>query len=393
MPSDLHIHIPTLMLALLSGYALLGVQLWIVQCSRLRYLNLGLWSWGSWALLGGFTMLAARVLLPTWVSALAGNGLIALGIAIYNEALFRHVLDRPMPRWLWAGPVLAWVLTVWMLAWPLAARTSVISLVYALLLVPCLVVLLGPGWRAETSLRCVTLSLLAAALALVLRCAHAWLNPEDYQDIMQSSLGQGMTFLVSFLCLMGAGFGFVLANFERTARRMEDLASVDGLTGCVNRSTTDVLLAHALERGRREGSPVAFALLDLDHFKDVNDGHGHRGGDAALRAFAAEVRQRLRASDVVGRMGGEEFGLVLPATDAPGALRLVEQVREAVAQLQLRDEQGLPISLTVSAGIAVAAPDAQITGDQLFALADAAMYCAKHDGRNCVRLHEGPRGG
>jgi len=166
------------------------------------------------------------------------------------------------------------------------------------------------------------------------------------------------------------------------------MASTDGLTGCMNRMTADALLRHELERGRREGTPLAFVLLDLDHFKDVNDCHGHHAGDDALRAFAQEVRARLRASDVVGRWGGEEFGLVLPATDGPGASRLVEQIREAVATLRLCDGQGREFSLTVSAGVAVAEPGGRLTADQLFMRADRALYRAKDGGRNNVQLHD-----
>nr|WP_297530579.1 GGDEF domain-containing protein [uncultured Roseateles sp.] len=383
------IHIPTLMLALLSGFAMLGVQLWAAQRSRLHYLDLGVWSWGSWTLLAGFAMLSARLVLPVWISALFGNGLIALGIVFYNEAIHRHVLGRSLPRWMWWGaPAVAWGLTAWMLAWPLALRTSAISLVFAVLLMPAIFLLLGPGWRGESSLRAVGVTLVAAAASLMLRSLHALTNPEEYLDLMQGSLGQGLTFLFSFISLIGAGFGFVLANFERIARRMEEVASTDGLTGCLNRMTADALLRHELERGRREGAPLAFVLLDLDHFKDVNDCHGHHAGDDALRAFAAEVRARLRASDVVGRWGGEEFGLVLPATDGAGARSLVEQIREAVATLRLCDGDGRDFTLTVSAGIAVAEPGGQLTADQLFMRADRALYRAKDGGRNNVQVHD-----
>lgn len=387
MSRDLQLHIPTLMLALLSGYALLAAQLWIAQRGRLRHAEMRLWTWGCWALLLGFAMLAARVVLPMWLSALLGNGLIVLGILIYDQAIFRHVLGRGQPWWLWGALPAGWGLIAWMLDWPLAPRTAIVSFLYALLLVPGLWVLFRQGWRAENSLRCVALSLLLAAGGLVFRGVHAWTQPGDYGELLQSSLGQGLTFLFSFICLLGAGFGFVLASFERTASRMEDMATTDGLTGCINRSTTDALLAHSLERGRRDGAPVAFALLDLDLFKQVNDNHGHRAGDAALKAITAEIRQRLRGSDVLGRMGGEEFGLVLPATDAPGAMRLLEQVRAAVEGLRLSDEQGRPFALTISGGVAVAASDSHISGDELYMLADRALYEAKHAGRNCIRLY------
>jgi diguanylate cyclase (GGDEF)-like protein len=174
---------------------------------------------------------------------------------------------------------------------------------------------------------------------------------------------------------------------------MERLATHDGLTGCLNRSTIDAMLSHELERGRRERETVSFVLLDLDHFKLVNDQHGHRAGDEVLRAFARTVRERLRASDIFGRTGGEEFGLVLPATDAAGARRLLEQIRSAVEAMQVGDGLGNALRITMSAGVAVALPDMPISGDRLYGRADRALYEAKHAGRNRVETYAGAESG
>lgn len=379
------------MLALLSGFAMLGVQLWMARRSRLRYLDLGMWTWGSWLLLFGFCLLAARIVLPVWLSAISGNGLIAIGIVVYCEGIQRHVLGRGLPRWwLWGASIVSCLLIAWMLAWPLYLRTVGISLLFATLLLPGIAVLVGPGWRAEYSLRSVALTLIMAAGSLLLRAVHAAQRPQDYQDLLQSSLGQGLTFLFSFICLIGAGFGFVLANFERIARRMEDMATIDGLTGCLNRATADALLRHALERGRRENTPVGFALLDLDHFKVINDTHGHSAGDTALRCFVEEVRGRLRASDIMGRWGGEEFVLVLPSADRAGAAWLVEQIREGVEALQIRHQCGEVFRITVSAGVVIAQPHQHLSAEQLFTLVDQALYRAKADGRNRVQVQDAP---
>ena len=384
----LKIDIPTLMLALLIGFLLLSMQLWVAQRGVLRQAELRVWALGSWAMLGGFAMLAARLWLPLAVSVLLGNWLLLLGIALYGSAICRYLLDRPPSRWYWVALALSCLSVALMLDWELAPRTGTISLLLAAMLAPATWLVLRRGWSVEGSMRTVGLTLSLANVALCLRGVHAYMHPEEYLDLLQSSLGQGLTFLVSFLGLLGTGFGFVLASFERVARRMEEMASVDGLTGCANRSTTDALLAHTLERGRREGAPVAFALLDLDHFKQINDRHGHQAGDAALRAFAIEVRGRLRNSDVLGRLGGEEFGLVLPATDAPGAARLVEQVREAVEALEVCCPQGQRFRLTVSAGVVVAASDSGLSADRLYMLADRALYRAKDLGRNRVHVGE-----
>jgi diguanylate cyclase (GGDEF)-like protein len=387
----LQIHIPTLLLALLMGFLLLTLQLAAAQRRGLRQPALRSWALACWAMLLGLICLGARGLIPLGLSVLLGNGLIALALMLYNQALYGHVQGRPLPRWLWGGPGLfvAWLALTLLRPWPPAERVAGASFVLAGLMLPGVWLVLRHGWHSENSLRAVGLAMALAAAALLVRGVHALQQPADYQELLQASLGQGLTFLVSFVSLLGAGFGFVLASFERVARRMEELATLDGLTGCLNRSTTDTLLAHSLERGRRDGAPLAFALLDLDHFKQINDRHGHGAGDAALRAFAAEVRTRLRSSDVLGRMGGEEFGIVLPGTDAAGAARLIDDVRRAVADLCLDDAEGGRFCLTVSAGIAVAASDSGLTASRLYALADAALYRAKDSGRNCVRVSEG----
>ena len=389
------LHIPTLMLALLLGFLLLTLELGVSQKGLRARPDMRRWTLGSWALLGGFAMLAARVLVPVELSIVLGNALICAGLAVYAQALSLLLRSQDGPRWLmWAQP-LVWLALVAMLDWPLNRRTAVMSLVYVGLLAPSVGLILRHGWRAERSLRTVALTMALAMAALSLRAVHAWWTPGDYVDLMQASLGQGLTFLLAFMCLLGAGFGFVLAVFERVARQMEDAATHDGLTNCWNHITTDALLAHELLRARRTATPVAFVLLDLDHFKQVNDQHGHRSGDAVLRQFADTVRGRLRASDVFGRTGGEEFGLVLPGTDRAGARWLIEAVRREVEAMTVTGSDGQALRVTVSAGIALAdaqadgPTDAQakLSGDRLYGQADQALYEAKRNGRNRVEVY------
>ncbi|MET0519745.1 MAG: GGDEF domain-containing protein [Burkholderiaceae bacterium] len=387
------IDIPTLLLALLIGFLLLSMQLQVAQRGALRHSELRIWAYGSWAMVAALTMLGLRLWLPLWLSIMLGNGLLFLTIALYGEALFRHLLARPQPRWYWALTAAACLLLAGTLELSIPVLTALVSFLMAFLLLWPTWLVLRHGWHGEASMRVVGLTLSLACLALALRGVHALHSPGQYAHLLQGSVAQKLTFLLGFFALLGAGFGFVLACFERVARRMEEMATLDGMTGCVNRSTADALLSHMLERGRREGEPVAFALLDLDLFKQINDCFGHLAGDQALRVFAAEVRLRLRSSDVLGRMGGEEFGLLLPATDAAGATRLVEQVRAAIEALDLSCPQGQHFRLTVSIGVAVAQPDRALSADALYMQADRALYRAKAGGRNRVQLGEGGGGG
>jgi diguanylate cyclase (GGDEF)-like protein len=380
----LTVHIPTLLLALVMGFALLGLTLALAQRGTVRDPALQRWNQGVWAFLAGFGLFALRPWLPLWLSIVGGNAMLALGGTLLAAALYRFLLDRALPRWIWGLCGLAVLSVIAMATWPLAPRTSVISFVFAALLLPSVGLIVRHGWHAEHSLRTVAATLGLALLALLARGTHALLAPDEYQTLLQPSVGQGLTFLTAFVSLLGAGFGFVLCCLERAAQRMELLATHDALTGCLNRGSTDTLLEHTLQRGRREGAPVAVLLLDIDHFKQVNDRFGHRTGDAVLKAFAQTVRARLRHSDVLGRVGGEEFLVLLPATDTAGAVRVSENVRAAVAGMQVDGGDSTPVRVTVSGGVAVAASDSQLSADRLYGLADQALYRAKAEGRNRI---------
>ena len=382
------LHIPTLLLALLIGFLLLTLSLGTSQKAVRARPEIRRWTHGCWALLGGFAALAARVVMPLELSVVLGNGLISLGLAMYAQALYMLLCGNSGPKGLMRAQPVIWLMLLLILDWSLPMRTALMSVLDAALLLPSVLVVLRHGWQAEHSLRTVAATMALAIIALLLRAVHALLHPEDYGDLMQTSLGQGLAFLVSFICLLGAGFGFILAVFERVTRQMEVLATHDGLTGCFNRSTTDAMLAHELQRAHRDGTQLAFVLLDLDHFKQVNDRHGHRAGDAVLRAFAEVVQRRLRASDVFGRTGGEEFGLVLPATDAAGARWLVEAVRREVEALEVPSgDGGAAVKVTVSAGVAVTDASSRLSGDRLYGQADQSLYETKRAGRNRVEVY------
>ncbi|HEY1392456.1 MAG TPA: GGDEF domain-containing protein, partial [Methylibium sp.] len=180
-----------------------------------------------------------------------------------------------------------------------------------------------------------------------------------------------------------AGIGFILANLERTAAKLRKAATHDSLTGCISRGPFEAMLRQARERARREGTALSLLLMDLDHFKQVNDTHGHEGGDEVLRRFAHAVQSRLRASDILGRMGGEEFAVILPATGAAGAAMIAEELRRVTEALDVPAPQGARIAVTVSVGAAaVEAGAAAQAHDALYGQADSALYASKRAGRN-----------
>lgn len=166
----------------------------------------------------------------------------------------------------------------------------------------------------------------------------------------------------------------------------EKLSRIDPLTGVANRRSFGGALEHHVGEARRSGQPLAMLVLDLDHFKRVNDELGHDAGDACLVRFADRMREMLELPGAhLSRLGGEEFGVLLPGHDAASAAAAAEAMRASLEQRPLQLREG-PLALTVSIGVAVLHPEAGESGDELYRAADRAMYRAKGEGRNRVRV-------
>ncbi len=175
------------------------------------------------------------------------------------------------------------------------------------------------------------------------------------------------------------------AHVVSDRERLEQLASTDALTGCLNRRALSDTLERELERARRYSLVLTIMLVDLDHFKLINDTMGHLVGDMVLRQLGEMLRQEVRSVDAVARYGGEEFVIVLPETGSHGALVFAERTRLHIERQPFGD-QVHPAHLTVSVGVA-SFPDQKIDSPETFlAVADTALYRAKADGRNRVRL-------
>jgi two-component system cell cycle response regulator len=168
--------------------------------------------------------------------------------------------------------------------------------------------------------------------------------------------------------------------------RLEALAHTDPLTQVLNRRALTLQLTSELDRARRYESVVTLLMVDLDHFKRVNDTHGHLVGDDVLRELSVLLRHEARSVDLVARYGGEEFVVVLPQTGEEGAVAFAERLRERIASHEFRGHGNAPLSLTASIGVATFPAPGVESPEHLFARADAALYRAKADGRDRVRV-------
>jgi two-component system cell cycle response regulator len=176
--------------------------------------------------------------------------------------------------------------------------------------------------------------------------------------------------------------------------REEALATRDSLTGLPNRRALTDHARVELSRAARARTSVGLILMDLDHFKRINDQYGHAAGDEALRAVAQVLQKTKRDYDFTGRWGGEEFVVVLPGTTLAQAELVAERIRRSIAAVRLDLGGPEPVELQASMGVVSAPPTAPPLGlEHLLRHADGALYRAKHEGRNCVRVHELQTGG
>jgi diguanylate cyclase (GGDEF)-like protein len=241
----------------------------------------------------------------------------------------------------------------------------------------------------STSLRydkrvCITAGLLAFAeyWAIVYFAATHWdLNSPAYAPYPYGEFDWAAQ--ISRLILMLTASALSLALVMRSQRLLQ-LATGDVLTGLFNRGYVDDRFSLELSRARRYDKPLTIAVIDADHFKLLNDSHGHPAGDLVLQKIGEILRDSFRQSDTVGRYGGEEFVVILPETDIAAGTRKLEALRELVATTPVRlATRGESVHVTISVGVASFPGDGEDVAE-MFALADDRMFQAKREGRNRV---------
>lgn len=228
----------------------------------------------------------------------------------------------------------------------------------------------GSGYASGNLLALTPISLVGAIALLV---------PEQIAPYKTELLVAGASWIV---LIASAMLMLRLGNLRRQRDALKQLAETDALTGLANRRAALMRLESELLRRRAEGVSFGLIFVDSDHFKQINDSHGHAAGDRVLVAVGESLRTLVRASDTVSRLGGEEFLLILPGAEMDACERLAERVRERIESLALAGGEGASLSCTASLG--VVGGDAGETADALLNAADQAMYAAKRAGRNRV---------
>jgi len=383
----MELHIPTLALVAVFVTVILGGLL-LLAWRRDRSTDALGW-WGTGYLIGGasFGLLAARGVIPNVLSIEIANALLLVGYGflLAGTRAFSH-RETPVTVFLIAP-------LIWLTAMQVPAIANDINLrVVIVSSMQCTLVALMAYelWRERAE------PLLSRWPAIILLITHAvMLNARMVIVMLTPIVTHHDLFRSPVFALMAFGtvlytmtFAFLLLSMtkERSEMRHKMAALIDPLTGLCNRRAfmLDAEAAIAARASRHE--PVAVLLADLDHFKQINDAHGHAIGDRALKIFAATL-QRCIGQGLSGRLGGEEFAILLPGADLDAALALGERIRATFAQAAA-ELDGRAVAATVSIGVAASrAGDL----DGLLGRADSALYQAKQDGRDRVCAFAGAR--
>ncbi len=385
-------HVPTMLAMIIASSLMMAASMAVVGWGRRRD---GLGRWAAALLVNaiGHLLIMLRGLIPDLLSIVVGN-LMLSSVFVGLIAAVYQFQGRPV-RWalLLAPPLLVLVfVSVFIDNFP--ARVSFVGLVIGLQAVWALLAALshrhatvGRGqWLlvAGLSLEAVVLG----GRALVAISTHS-----EATNILQSSALQTLTFLATFSVVLISSVGFVFMSRDRADENNRVLAALDPLTGVANRRSLIAALDRDVARAQRMREPMALMMVDIDHFKDVNDQYGHPAGDRVLCSVVNVLRQRVRAQDLVGRYGGEEFMVLLPDTGLTGAEQLARELCKAVEESRCPAD-GVPgpgIAVTVSIGVFGGRLESGDSWDMLIAAADRALYQAKNNGRNRVEVATGLR--
>lgn len=349
--------------------------------------SLRAYSYGKFLLGAGFLIAGLRGgLAPDLLVPLA-NGLVIAGLSM-NYTSVRHLQNRPAPAVIPAAAGLAVGLVSILLLLSGGGIASVRILVSfttaAMLLVIAFEVLVRYEWRGiphhVTGILCATL-----AMVYLVRMGAGVTQGEAPAAHMLDDRVERLTFLLTLLGTVVGAINYVLMASDEFNRELAKLAHTDGLTGSLNRRRLFELGEIEFRRARRHGRDLTVLVLDIDRFKSVNDRAGHPFGDRVIQAVADCCAAQIRREDAVGRIGGEEFAILLPETGAEAGRLLAERLRSAIERqlAQLGAEIGMTVTCSIG-GVSLTREHSEFS--DLMAQSDSALYDAKHAGRNQVRF-------
>jgi diguanylate cyclase (GGDEF)-like protein len=368
----------------------LCLVMFIAWRTQKTYPGFGRWTVSKIPYALAFLLIGLRGVIPDWASIFVANILLFTSPLLLYEGI-RQFLGKPhrdtLHYW-FMGLLISGIIVFLWVAPSVNARVLIVSGLSAIVLARCAWSLFTSIPRALRPTYWCTASMFAvASLVLLLRVCTAGTLPQLANPFI-ADCWQSLTFLVAIAMPIGWTFGFFMMTNNRLTlelmlaeTELRQLAATDDLTGALNRQPFIEMALHEMARVQRDGAPLTLLMLDIDHFKGVNDLHGHQIGDALLRAVTDTCRAHLRTVDLLARWGGEEFAILLPDTDLAGSRHVAERLRAVVSTLTIPAATAAAHA-TVSIGCAAYTPDEDF--DAALHRADLALYQAKAQGRNRV---------
>ena len=385
MPELSAAHAALLMAGLQECLLALG---WLITGLLLPDVRRAVWHWGGYALLSGASFLV-YVVGASWhgdAMRFMGNLLLISAMLLQSRGLYLFAGYKPPDRvYVALVSVTLLALLGWSSAeqapWRIAAVSTILCGIefWSAAVMVRRVRMEIPGWRAFLF----GLPVAVGSVVLGVRTLAVLLDADGVvQATLQGSsisLGAAVAWLVLSLSFEMTLLGLLMFRFGSELSRA---ARQDALTGLMNRRAVDEAMIETAHHAMRFGRPFSVLMIDIDHFKAINDRLGHVAGDHVLKALATLLRGRVRVTDRVARWGGEEFLVLLPETGEAGAAQLAEELRQAVATAGIQWQQR-PVPLAVSLGVATWRQGAGPAAD-VIACADEALYRAKREGRDRV---------
>jgi diguanylate cyclase (GGDEF)-like protein len=380
----MNFHIPTAMQLTATMTLLVGIALAFAMTGYPRNLQHAIRQWVRGLLLQpiSFILFSLRGSVPDWLSVVVGNAVLLVSFAHFVLALRTYRGRNDGQRALIVLVVITLAGQILLThVWPdLHGRILLISLVLSLMAAMGVIALFrhqGATTRPEQLVAVMLLGGIVVLMARALNVQHS-----NLAELTSSSPLQGIVFTYASLLPVIATSGFLLMCGERLNKDLARLAMFDPLTGVHNRRTMSELANRAIAASRRHGRPLSLLIIDIDHFKHINDQFGHEAGDLALCRVVELIGAELRASDILARLGGEEFVVILADADEKSALVLAERIRERLCQAEF-SISGWPVALQASIGVGALGPEISDL-ESLLRHTDRAMYAAKRAGRNRV---------
>lgn len=375
----------TLSLTLMLFSLVFGLGMFAYSREHAKFSGIKTIGAGYFLIGGGCVLLGLRDFIHDFASIVLSNTAIILGVILIYRGLFNFLgISLRYERWLSPTLVLLLAAVLYFYTFHVPdvnVRIRALSVTFA---AACFIGASGLLQHREIHSRMAANLLIAMFLLVGAFFIFRWvwsfheISPDDF---MNSGLLSALAIIAGEFMVISSSFATIWMASNRLQNELSKIARIDPLTGIYNRRAFNEFCDIEFSRALRSGTSFAIIMCDLDHFKKVNDQHGHRVGDEVLKRFAALIRDRIRQHDVVARFGGEEFILLLPDNGTGQALQVAEQLRAQTAATQITIDSHISLTLSASFGVAHYCADDNEWSAVLHR-ADNALYAAKNQGRN-----------